>query len=178
MSLSDQAWPCLCDWDDDGDLDMLVGGGYGWPRIVINDGTRSRPAYAEPQRILADGQPIRLLRDEILGAPPSSHNMGYPYPEFIDWDADGLKDLILPNETNRIFWYRNIGLKGQTTIWQANSKSSLPALLTRTHSVPSQRGEPPTLNPTMGSTPSNQNNPSSGERVSPSRTSTVIKFPT
>ena len=39
LGLGDQAYPCACDWDSDGDLDLLVGGGYGWPRIVINDGT-------------------------------------------------------------------------------------------------------------------------------------------
>ncbi|MEZ6143855.1 MAG: VCBS repeat-containing protein [Planctomycetaceae bacterium] len=111
MSFSDQAWPCLCDWDDDGDLDMLVGGGYGWPRIVINEGTRSKPSFAEPKMILAEGQPVRLLRNELLGEPLSFHDMGYTYPEFVDWDADGLKDLILPNETNRIYWYKNIGTK-------------------------------------------------------------------
>jgi hypothetical protein len=109
MSLSDQAWPCLCDWDDDGDQDLLIGGGYGWPRIVINDGTRARPAFREPMRILSQGKPIRFVRNEILGAPHSWHDMGYPYPVFADWDGDGLRDLVCPNETNRIFWYRNIG---------------------------------------------------------------------
>jgi hypothetical protein len=37
------------------------------------------------------------------------HNMGYPYPVFIDWDGDGLPDLLMPNETNRIVWYKNTG---------------------------------------------------------------------
>ena len=37
--------------------------------------------------------------------------MGYVYPVFIDWDADGLPDLICPNETNRIFWYKNRGTR-------------------------------------------------------------------
>jgi hypothetical protein len=37
--------------------------------------------------------------------------MGYSYPDFVDWDGDGLPDLMLPNETNRIYWYRNIGSK-------------------------------------------------------------------
>ncbi len=109
MSCGDQAWPCLCDWDADGDQDMLIGGGYGWPRIVINDGTRARPKFQKPMRILSAGEPIRFVRNEILGEPDSWHDMGYPYPDFVDWDGDGLRDLVCANETNRIFWYRNIG---------------------------------------------------------------------
>lgn len=111
-AFSDQAWPCICDWDGDGDHDLLIGGGYGWPRIVINEGSNQRPAYAEPKLIHADGKPIRLLRDEILGG-KHWHNMGYPYPAFADWDGDGLSDLVVPNETNRIFWYRNGGTAKQ-----------------------------------------------------------------
>ncbi|QDT46469.1 FG-GAP repeat protein [Symmachiella dynata] len=112
LALSDQAWPCVCDWDGDGDQDLLVGGGYGWPRIVINEGTKTQPAYAEAKQILADGQPIQLLRDDILGG-KHWHNMGYPFPVYADWDGDDLPDLILPNETNRIFWYKNIGTRSQ-----------------------------------------------------------------
>lgn len=112
VSLSDQAWPFICDWDDDGDWDLLVGGGYGWPRILTNEGTNGRPALSEPQLIFSEGKPIRLLRNDILGG-EHPHNMGYPYPAFVDWDGDGLKDLMLPNETNRIFWYRNIGTPKQ-----------------------------------------------------------------
>jgi len=111
MSLSDQAWPCVCDWDDDGDNDLLIGGGYGWPRIVINTGTRARPVYDEPRTIQSAGKPIRFVRNEILGPPDSGHNMGYPYPVFSDWDGDGLRDLFCPNETNRLFWFRNTGSK-------------------------------------------------------------------
>jgi FG-GAP-like repeat len=113
MAMSDQPWPCPCDWDGDGDLDLLVGGGYGWPRIVINEGSNERPAYGEAQPILADGKPIRLLRNLILGEPHHGHNMGYPYPAYVDWDVDGLPDLLLPNETNRIFWYKNEGTRQQ-----------------------------------------------------------------
>ena len=111
MSLSDQAAPFVCDWDGDGDRDLLVGGGYGWPQIVINDGTDRQPAYAEPRHILSEGQPIRIIRNALLGEPYHGHNMGYPFPVYVDWDLDGLPDLVLPNETNRIFWFRNLGTR-------------------------------------------------------------------
>ena len=112
LSLSDQAWPSLCDWENDGDQDLLVGGGYGWPQIVINSGTDARPRYENARRILSAGKPIRLLRNPLLGLPHSGHNMGYPYPVLVDWDADGRRDLFCPNETNRIFWFRNLADHG------------------------------------------------------------------
>ncbi len=110
LSWSDQAWPCLCDWNGDGVYDLLVGGGYGWPRIALNVGTNARPVWQEPGLIHAEGGPIRILRDEVLGG-EHWHNMGYPYPVWIDWNGDGLPDLMLPNETNRIAWYANIGTR-------------------------------------------------------------------
>ena len=110
LAISDQSWPCQCDWDGDGVLDLLTGGGYGWPRILRNLGTNRQPRFAEPEFLLSEGRPIRVQRDEILHS-RHWHNLGYPYPVFVDWDGDGLPDLMLPNETNRILWYRNVGTR-------------------------------------------------------------------
>lgn len=112
LILSDQAWPYFCDWDNDGDLDMLVGGGYGWPRILVNEGTSDRMSLKKSEYILSEGEPVRITRNQVFGG-DHWHDMGYPYPVYIDWDHDGLPDLMLPNETNRIFWYKNIGTAEQ-----------------------------------------------------------------
>ena len=110
LGFSDQSWPCFCDWDGDGVTDLLIGGGYGWPRIVRNTGSNQQPSYAAPELLLSEGKPIRLQRDAILHS-AHWHNLGYPYPSYVDWDGDGLPDLMLPNETNRMYWYRNIGTR-------------------------------------------------------------------
>ena len=75
---------------------------------LLNQGTDARPAFSRAERIMAAGEPIRVLRDQLLSS-RHWHNMGYPYPVFVDWDGDGLPDLMLPNETNRIVWYKNVG---------------------------------------------------------------------
>ena len=53
----DQASPFPCDWDGDGDWDLLVGGGNGWPQIIINDDANKRPMFDRPRQILTEGQP-------------------------------------------------------------------------------------------------------------------------
>ena len=111
IALSDQAKPYVTDWDGDGDWDLLAGHGYGWIRIVINTGTSDRPVFAEARLVESEREPIRILRSEVLGTPGNGHNMGYTYPEYVDWDADGLPDLMVPNETNRLFWYKNVGTR-------------------------------------------------------------------
>ena len=109
MVLSDQATPFPCDWDADGDWDLLVGGGAGRVRILINTGTNTHPTFANVQPVLAGGQPIVVHMSNIFpGLEEYYHDMGYPHPAFVDWDADGLGDLLVPNISNRIFWYKNV----------------------------------------------------------------------
>lgn len=113
LSCSDQAWPCMVDWDGDGVTDLVIGGGYGWPRVVMNSGTNERPAWEEPHPIRAGGKPIRIRRNDTLHG-KHWHNMGYSYPVFVDWDGDGLMDLVYTcSGTGKTYLLRNVGTKAE-----------------------------------------------------------------
>ena len=114
VALSDQATPFPCDWDGDGDWDLLIGGGYGDVRILINLGTNTRPQFDRVRPVLSRGRPIVVHMSNVFpGLEEYYHDMGYPHPAFVDWDADGLHDLVVPNISNRIFWYKNVGTPTQ-----------------------------------------------------------------
>ncbi|MBT6154778.1 MAG: VCBS repeat-containing protein [Planctomycetaceae bacterium] len=114
VALGDQATPFPCDWDEDGDWDLLVGGGYGDVRILRNVGTNQSPIFDEVQPVLTQGKPVVIHMSQVFPRLEEyHHNMGYPHPAYIDWDADGLRDLMVPNISNRIFWYKNIGTPQQ-----------------------------------------------------------------
>ena len=90
------------DFDDDGDYDLIVGGGDGL-RISENIGSPRRPSFAmrEPL-LLIDGEPLKILdRGEEWEAnfpdgellPPDGD--GKSSPLVVDWDDDGVLDLLV-----------------------------------------------------------------------------------
>lgn len=91
------------DWDGDGDLDILMVGRSGRLSLRINEGTSDTPAFsAERTPVLVDGKPYSAAQ----GSTPSS--------AFVDWDGDGLKDLVICLVSQKqVVWHRNIGQKTQ-----------------------------------------------------------------
>ena len=86
----------LDDWNNDGLIDLLVGENYGhvfwWP----NRGTRNEPRFPYCKFVMdADGLPLDA---GMIAA-----------PKVVDWDNDGVKDLLVGTEWNRILYYRNEG---------------------------------------------------------------------
>lgn len=95
------------DWDDDGDLDLLIGSlGHGELRGVLllgNEGTRDSYAFADPVALEAGGQPI-----DVPGERAS--------PAVADWDGDGLRDLVIGCGDGSVIWCRNRGEPGRVEL--------------------------------------------------------------
>lgn len=108
-----------CDFEGDGDLDLIVGIGdwtdYGWDNafdaqgrwlrgplrgfvyLVRNYGTTAKPAYAAPEKVRADGQRIDVY--------------GMPSPNVADFDGDGDLDLLCGEFLDKFTYFENIGTR-------------------------------------------------------------------
>ncbi len=80
------------DWDDDGDLDMIVGDVSGGIKLSINKGTRKLPKFGVRQALMLNGRPMK-------GA-------GKTDPMAVDWDDDGNLDILAGTEAGDVFFYR------------------------------------------------------------------------
>jgi hypothetical protein len=96
------SWMTLVDWDDDGDLDILVGTFDGLMFLRRNEGTRTHPEYATANEWVKVGaKPLRTPGGE------------HASPVIADWDGDGRWDILTGEADGGVYWYRNIGKRGQ-----------------------------------------------------------------
>jgi hypothetical protein len=106
--------PRLVDWDTDGDLDLFIGGRQGELYVMLNKGTRGEPSFSP------DRTPVLLQGSPHYESADSSNSS--PSPAIVDWDGDGLLDLLICfGRRKEIVWHRNIGKKGQPDFDAADS---------------------------------------------------------
>ena len=105
------ARPTPVDWDDDGDLDLVVGDfSYEGIHYFENTGTRCEPILTRRGVLRTDGEPL-LVHDMLPTVPKMNISV-----EVVDWDEDGHDDLLMGSATGFLYHYRNIGTNAQRAL--------------------------------------------------------------
>jgi hypothetical protein len=88
------------DWDDDGDLDLVLGSFEGNLYLRLNEGSAARPAFAAESIVLTqDDEPLQISGGDCI-------------PKIADWDGDGRFDILSGSGHGGVYWLRNVGQKG------------------------------------------------------------------
>jgi hypothetical protein len=108
------ATPYGCDWDGDGDTDIISGNTAGYIEFFENlSGPRvAGPKWAAPVRLEAGGETFRVMAGDngsIQG--PAEAKWGYTTLNVADWDADGLPDIVFNSILGKVQWLQNIGTR-------------------------------------------------------------------
>lgn len=108
------AVPKVCDWDDDGDRDLLIGTERN--RLVWFENIGSKAAETPRLKyrgvVMLDGKPLELPVTPLTRGEPHIFTLDYfPVPEFTDWNGDGAHDLLAGGYiTGCVFLYEKKGM--------------------------------------------------------------------
>ena len=106
------ATPASCDWDGDGDEDLICGNTAGQIGFLENLDGSNLPKWAAPQLLEAGDHVIRIQAGKngsIQG--PCEAKWGYTTLSAADWDHDGLPDLVVNSIWGKVLWYQNVGTR-------------------------------------------------------------------
>ena len=104
------------DWDGDGDLDLLLGAEPGTPGVAINVGDDADRRFLPPVRLKwADGTDLETY--PIQTGDGSHWGPGEWYtdrwsPRAVDWDGDGVLDLVTGSMGRRLYLARGVRVDG------------------------------------------------------------------
>lgn len=109
--------PAPVDWDGDGDTDLLVGGEPGTPMVFINIGTDAAKVFAAPIRLKwTDGSPLETYSSKLGDGShhgPKEWFDDRSTPRAVDWDRDGVLDLVSGTQGRRLHWMKGRKIAGE-----------------------------------------------------------------
>ncbi|NOQ21884.1 MAG: T9SS type A sorting domain-containing protein [Candidatus Aegiribacteria sp.] len=101
IDVGDNSAPDLVDWDNDGDLDMIVGLDYSLIpaplQVYLNTGTASAYQFSGYSEFTAGGSVVNLARS---------------MPSIYDMNGDGLFDVVVGATDGSFYYYQNTGTLG------------------------------------------------------------------
>ncbi len=86
--------PNVVDWDGDGVLDIVAGNAGGFLLFFKNYCTNESPAFGEGEYICRGGKPICIRAGYYELQGPQESGWGYLCPTVVDWNSDGLLDVV------------------------------------------------------------------------------------
>jgi hypothetical protein len=99
-----------CDWDDDGDFDLLVGDIRGFVWLIPNLGTRTHWQFGAAEKLTAGGFRGSLGRIRVFPG-LALHVDRDAGPFAADWDGDGDLDLIVGDGRGTVSLFTNDGTR-------------------------------------------------------------------
>ena len=103
------------DFDDDGDLDILVGvddwGEYGWDNAYNEKGEWTNGPLRGFMYFLENKDGKYINKGKIYAGNKPLETFGAPGANMADFDGDGKKDIITGEFLDKLTFYKNIGTK-------------------------------------------------------------------
>jgi len=98
------------DWDGDGDHDLLLGAEPAFISIVINAGNDTDPVYQPAERLKYLDGTLMETYPGVLGEGshwgPGEWYNDRQTPRAVDWDDDGVMDVISGSSGRRIYFFK------------------------------------------------------------------------